>query len=478
MKKRAFISTLLSLLALSLTNSTHMHGGVFASERTELSNSRLEPAPMDSERFRSHYVDMADHNGIRRDITLDYEVISDKNLNQSLKIQSAIDDIAKAGGGILYFPYGEYCFSGVKMRSNVHILVAPNTTFHAAWNQEHKIVMLSFSGKSGKSSEYLENASIRCVEEGRRFTVDFGIPNATSNWAVRFSTIGYVKNFLIADIDFIDNFSIYCAMSISATAPAADESESWEITYAHNGEVRNCSTYNAHPGYGLIQMHSAKNIYCENLYAKGGVTLRLETGAGNAQGVHDIYGKNLQSEAGRAAVMMAPHRAQNGTVLIDGVWSKGSCFAVKAGKGFNDSKDSREGGHATRYNPNKYGANAYFADDSRVINIHSIYGNDSQIRKDFLYILAPELHSDVRWEMITKDNVSKQRYKWLFGPSCTAVQNTVDGAYDIEISGITTEGFTYNQDGIIYDSDPQIAPRKEQKWNVLRDWESKHLGDK
>ena len=58
-----------------------------------------------------------------------------------------------------------------------------------------------------------------------------------------------------------------------------------------------------------------------------GVTFRLETGAGGHNGgVHDITAKNLYCENGSTAVLLGPHKAQNGVVKIDGVTGEELCF--------------------------------------------------------------------------------------------------------------------------------------------------------
>jgi len=128
-----------------------------------------------------------------------------------------------------------------------------------------------------------------------------------------------VKNFLIADLDVKDNFTTYCGITLTPLQTKR-ESKDWPVSRATDGTVRNCRIFNASPGYGLTQLHGAQSVHFEDIYAKGGVTLRLGTGAvGDKTAIYDISARNVVNEDGRCAVMLGPHSAMNGVVKVDGV---------------------------------------------------------------------------------------------------------------------------------------------------------------
>ncbi len=421
--------------------------------------------------LKSFFVDTISEEKLHKNAA-DYGIVSDSKKDQSAQFQTVLDAISKRGGGVLNIPKGEYRFANVEMRSNVHIVVDKDVIFYPAWNERHSVSMLHFD-RDELTGKILENASIRCAQDDSQFTVDFEIPSSTTNWRIRFATVGLVKNYLISDFKAIDNYSVYCAVSLSS---GKGDLSAFEVDRATDGEVSNCSIFNAHPGYGLIQMHSARRIFCEDLTANGGVTLRLETGAGNARGVFDVHGKNIKNVNGRMAVMMAPHRMKNGSVKIDGVTSIGSTFAVKAGTGFDDEKDEKSPNknakkqtHAAAFENGK--SIGRFADDCEIINIHAVYGTNSCFKASSIYMYDESMFDQLRYADITHNlSDDKKTNKWMFGPSVAAVSSELDDAYKIRIEGVTTEGFTLNKGGFA-----DISKMEDQKWDILRKWESRAL---
>ncbi len=396
----------------------------------------------------------------------------------STAMQSAIDYVSEQGGGILNIPAGHYRFSSITMKSNVHVVVDKDATLYIAYPDDFTS---NFSNQymftfTASGTAHIENCSIRCSEYGEQFTVDFELPSATesADWNVRFAIMAYVKNAMIEGAKFIDNMSEHCAISVSASAR-----DTSALQHAENVTIRNCSlicavnggleeenTAGGHPGYGLIQIHSALNFWCEDLTSSGGVTLRLETGASNAQGVDIICGKNIGCVNGRCALMMSPHRQDNGAVMIDGLWSKGSTFTAEVDlEGFDDSDEEYEDGEE------QIGTFKTVC----LRNVYAVYGINSQIKIAGIYCYEPALVSEIRYEEICSDNIYPD-VKWGVGPSCSAIvySSSLFDELGSEsfIEGIVTEGFTYNVGGYLdYDSEA-LLERYDNLNTIRNEWKA------
>lgn len=372
--------------------------------------------------IHSAYIDYSKQAKVTKNVVTDYGMMSDLAKDQSSLLQKAIDDVSAQGGGILRIPKGTYLLAGVFMKSNVHLVIDKGILLKPYWGNRDYIDMLYFFKKDSKDKNYIENCSIR--GNGGRYIVDYSTIPKNQKIKVRFILVGNVKNFSIADADIKDNSSVFCAISFAPSDVKG--SLDWEINRPTNGEMKNCSIFHANPGYGLCQLHGARNIYFENLYALGGVTLRLETGANTPYiGVYDIYAHDIKNENGRCAVMMGPHIAKNGTVKVDGVWTKSSSYAVKVGDGHTGGK------HAAIPNVTK----GYFANDSKIINIHAIYGTQAQNSTKALYSFDKSEYKFLRYDDLIPYG------KWILAPSYAAVYDGTKKHYKVTFENVTTEGF-------------------------------------
>jgi hypothetical protein len=410
-----------------------------------------------AETVQAEYLETMDPNGLTKNLWTDYGLDdNDAQANQSETLQAAINDIAAAGGGRLILPKGTYCFAQVYLKSNVHLLIEKDTVIKPYWPEGEKAVvfLLDMEPPTNRAEEqerdYIENVSIRGV--GGRFIVDYSDREHQNGEGVRAVLCRMVKNFLIADLDVKDNFTTYCGVTMSPTRSNTEGAEEWEVSRATDGTMRNCRIFNASPGYGLVQLHGAQSVHFEDLYAKGGVTLRLETGAvGEHTGVFDITGKNIVCEDGRCGVMLGPHSAVNGFVHVDGVTAIGCSYAVQLGLGGVKAQELVRNPEAT---------NGRFADGSSIRNIHAVFGNHAQIKTHALLEIPEEYYDDLdlRWFS-----------KFFEGPSIGAVKNSTEGAYQVIIENVTMEGFKYNNDKMILTPD-DVRPGK---WaHLLRDWKA------
>ena len=290
---------------------------------------------------QAEYNETMDPSGLTKDVQSDYGLTDDNaRTDQSETFQKAIDDLAAQGGGRLIVPKGTYRLAGIRLRSNIHLLIKNDTVIKPYWPEGTKTVVFLLDAERPANKRkmtpeqektFIENVSIRGL--GGRWIVDYSDREHKQGEGVRAVLAKMVRNFLIADLDVKDNFTTYCGITLTPLQTKS-ETKDWPVSRATDGTVRNCRIFNASPGYGLTQLHGAQSVHFENIYAKGGVTLRLETGAvGLKTGVYDITAKNVVNEDGRCAVMLGPHSAINGVVKVDGVLSKSSTYAVTIGKG-------------------------------------------------------------------------------------------------------------------------------------------------
>ncbi|MFI3322265.1 MAG: glycosyl hydrolase family 28-related protein [Rikenellaceae bacterium] len=378
--------------------------------------------------LKSAYVDKIDEVKIEKNGVTDYGMQSSLHKDQSATLQRAIKELSESGGGKLFIPKGTYLFRSVRMMSNVHIIFEEGTILKPYWGDESNVNMFDFSNDDKMSNIPIENCSIRASKGF--YTVDYSNIPRNQEIRTRFVILKMVNNFSIADADIKDNYSVYCAFTL--TPADAPNSLSWKVDRPTNGELTHCKIYNPNPGYGLVQIHGARNVYFEDIYSKGGVTLRLETGANTPTiGVYDIFARNVRNEDGRNAIMMNPHVAQNGTVKADGVWTKNSNVAVKA-----------EGGPAG----GKHGANSAagrFGNDSKIINVHSIYGENSVASTKNLMNYHKEQYDLIKYLDVVPYG------KWINSPSVAACIDETGDYWDITFENVTTEGFKYDNCDII-----------------------------
>ena len=401
--------------------------------------------------LKSSYKETITKVKLVKDLVKDYGLVSSQTKDQSQKLQSAINDISKKGGGKLIVPKGTYVFYNVYMNSNVHLVVDKEAVFKPFLGEKTKTNMLNFGVPSdvfksnGEKETYIENASIRA--SNGKFTVDYSDVDPNVAWGIRFISCGQVKNFLISDFNVKDAFTTYC--SVIFTPAKYKGSRDWSVSRPTNGEIRNISIIDASPGYGLCQLHGAQSLYFEDLYAEGGVTLRLETGAGGDYvGVYDIQAKNIVNKDGKTTLLMGPHIAQNGRVLVDGIKAISTGYAVTMGDGFVGGKHS----------VNENAIKGRFGDDSRLINIHAVYGEMAQMKTQNL-----DLFTDEQMKKVKYDNRQYDNLKWFIGPSQGVVREGTKGCYKVEISNVTFEGFSSDIKGIMYAEELEKIEEKNGK---------------
>ncbi len=387
------------------------------------------------------YVERMDPNGLTMNLKTAFGLVDDgAESNQSERLQKAIDEVSVKGGGRLIVPKGVYRFGGINLKSNVHLLIEKDTVIKPYWPKGTKTIVFGLG--AGRNAESIENVSIRGL--GGKFIVDYSDRGSVAGEGIRTVNCRKVKNFLLSDIDVKDSFTTYSAFIFT---PSRDRDvESGGVFRPTDGLVRNLRSTNTSPGYGLVQMHAGETIHFENLEAiGGGVTFRLETGAGGHNGgVHDITAKNLYCENGSTAVLLGPHKAQNGVVKIDGVTVKSCAFAVTMGPGYVEKRNQAD----ERYKP------GVFADGTTIKNIHAIFGTNAAIALKGLANVPEEYLKELRFDK------NDRKIKRVRGPSIGVVRDRTGDSWHPIIENVTSEGFKYNK-GIM-----SLAEKQPRNWKA------------
>ncbi|VGO18075.1 glycoside hydrolase family protein [Pontiella sulfatireligans] len=377
---------------------------------------------------RADYKETMDSNGLTQNLQADYGFVDDNaGSDQSAKLQQAIDQVAEQGGGRLILPKGVYSFSGINLKSGVHLLIEKDTVIKPWWPDGSKIAVFAMDGSSGTEAGYVENVSIRGL--GGKFIVDYSERGARKGEGSRVVNCRGVKNFQISDVYVKDSFTTYCAFVFT---PVKDKATRGKGVYGPtDGLVKNLKNTDSSAGYGLVQMHGGDTIHFENLEAYGGgVTFRLETGSGGEHGgIHHITAKNIYCENGMSAMVMGPHSAQNGVVKVDGVTAKSCMYAAMMGPGYVE----------TKYQGNDKFKPGIFGKGSTVENVHAIFGTDAAISLKEIVYVPKKYHKDLR---IDKNDPKQKRIR---GASIGAVRDATEGSWNPIIKNVTSEGFEYNK---------------------------------
>ncbi|MFR9503668.1 MAG: hypothetical protein SNH73_04380 [Rikenellaceae bacterium] len=344
------------------------------------------------------------------------------------------------------------------MCSDVHIVVSKDATFKPYWYEGETAANMLYFAPKVEANGHLVNCSISCEEEDEQFTVDYSHLNpdhsgskgdGDNNYNIRFIVVRAVKNFLISDIKVLDNRTKYCSV-IFSSVKSADRAND-EVICGTNGTMRDLSIYDANVGYGMCQLHAAKNLLFENLYSDGGVTLRLEVDSGGVfEGLFDIMGRNIVNEEGYTAVLMAPHEIHNGTIRIDDVTSIGSMYGVLIREGFIEPADQWD----TTL------TNGTYADDSVIQNVHSTYALTAQVNRLDTWVY----YSEVLKKITAIENYGNTVY--YTGPSLVPVYDESNGSYSVSVSGVTSEGFMKGYDGILVYADMDTSA-ESSKWTLI-----------
>ncbi len=348
----------------------------------------------------------------------EYKIVA-KGENISAKLQSAIDKYAEKGGAKIHIDKGDYFIQGVKLRSNIHLLIDGGTILRP-YTDNPKGAGCFADGMDRGGAPTVENVSIQGV--GGR--VDVLLAEELHDLYTKFVFINsrLVKGFYYANFNIYDHSTQSPSLGFGGAEPNPEN-----FIGPTDGVVMNFTAIDAHFGYGLVQASSGRYIRFYNMHGIGGLTLRLETGSGNINetqfgGVFDITGENISVVNGHGAVMCLPHGMKNGVVHFDGITAVASGEAFMISETEEGSRDLKSVGNA-----------GSFSDGSSVNNVTAIYGTKAQIKMKHLYAIP--------WEL--RDQVQGRSYTGIFNeaPSHTCVRIAGSIKIDYDPSTFHAIGF-------------------------------------
>lgn len=322
-----------------------------------------------------------------KNLKKDFKVDNSFETDDSVKLQKAIDCISEKGGGKLIIPKGNYSFTDIVLKSNVHLEIDSEAVirpFKRSNNKNYFIFLLSSDTKKP-----IENVSISGVNG--QFTIDV---SQIENKRVRCFSIRNIHNFKISNLKIIDNYTLFASLEF---LPLEIKKEN-KLYSSKNGLIKNIDGLGiADYGYGLVQVRTGKNILFQNLSGIGGTTLRLEghlkvlRAIGGKDNMEHIIGRNIRCEKGNAALMLSPHYIYNGLVGVRDITAVGCGFAVRIETGFANKDEKKLGLKPGHFSP-----------ESVVSNVKATFANtEAQIKPKHYKFLPCNLRSKIAKTPIT-----------------------------------------------------------------------------
>lgn len=350
-------------------------------------------------------------------------------------LQQAIDRVSTNGGGKLIIAAGHYAINEIWLKSNVHLEIDSKAVFrpflskktakHGDRKKSKKSYVLF--NLSSLTTKALQNVSIKGINGN--FTVDISQVPEQFN---RVFMLKNVENFLIENVDIKDQHSKFSAFVLNG------ETIKGYVYSPRFGVIRNANLYQADYGYGLVQMQLGDKILFDNLYSKGGTTLRLETHTKNLYDptrfspVNNVIARNIRCENGNSAFMASPHYVKNGKFEADSIQAHNCGWAARISSGFVNENEKKIG-----LTPGE------FSKSSTLSNVSATYNSNSAQLKPKHYRYMPcELRS-----LISKQPISAFPHGDSFsGPAIGVLLNTADYAKLISAKSVSgTSGFIKKQ---------------------------------
>jgi len=325
------------------------------------------------------------------------------------------------------------------MRSNVHLKIMPDVIIRPfkgidelGRGRPGNIVIIDF----GRTSS-IENVAVTAFDEDSTDADDWfkveltGKPDGELD-RLRFIDAISVRNFKISGLSIEDNNSVFSNLEFNIN-PQSESVVPGDIPT--DGVVKNIQSTNNHVGYGITQMRAGKNILFRNLDGDGGITLRLESGfafgiSSAIATIDNIVGREITVRNGDAAVVLSPHRVNQGVVDVRGIRSFNSTYAVQIAAGFLDNKGDVDNV-------------GIFSENSVIADIEVVAGGDSaQVKsKDFkLYPCSAQTtlnateHNQPDGESTVGPSLAVVRHGADVTHSCNSNPNSRQGCYNINLT--------------------------------------------
>ncbi|WP_299671432.1 T9SS type A sorting domain-containing protein [uncultured Polaribacter sp.] len=296
------------------------------------------------------------------------------NGDDSSKLQALIDAGTNLTNGVkkgrrIQITAGNYYFKNIKLRSNIHLRINPGAKIFIANPVDSIRLNLFLLGQDNFADGRIRNVSITSTSATSRYAIDFRPNNVNEATAFK---IGNIENFKISGINIRDKRTKYQAIGLAPALGITSNNNERPI----KGLIKDIKHFDADYGFGLVQIHSGKNIFFKNLESIGGTTLRVETdyrdGVNEAQNVivEDIVGRNITCERGNSAVTLSPHERNNGKVDIRNITAKNCGWAVRIENSFEEIPGVKERGE--------------FGPGTIIKNVNVTYGWGAVVKKSHL----------------------------------------------------------------------------------------------
>lgn len=386
------------------------------------------------------------------------------------ELQALIEDVSSQAEGGTIVLSGEIQIKRIYLRSNVHLNIQKGTVIRGSYSKPAIINL------SSDSEDHIENVAIYCGncdrsapnnDDSEKYIID--VSEYSMGDGFRAFMLGSVSNFWISDFYVRDVKTRFSALTMNpimrdmTNDPEVHKAlRDWEVVDSPcKGDIRYSHTENAHTGYGLVQTQSARNVYFEQISGVGGVTLRMESGAGiqfvgtdneREKGtITGIVARDVSLTNGFSTVTLSPHGRVNGSVSLEDIRAYSSALAIKIATGFFDRELNIEvDGEKVLIDSVKF-RKGRFEGPVIVKDAHSVFGLNASGRygHEYLYV-EKSIRDEYPWDSLTYmaetqkskriPSITTLGYKSI--PNANAVADTLEGEYYAEIEGkVTGEGY-------------------------------------
>lgn len=266
--------------------------------------------------------------------------------DDSRRLNEIIDSLSVKGGGVIYInkvkDKENIYLRDVNLKDRIHLKISPDVTFKP-WCGENtpRNIFMIHAGRTGKVSDIaVTNLDETSTDTTSYFNVVFDRDQINR---VKFIDFTAAYNFKVAGIRFYDTHTVWCNLECNLN-PSQSRKEG---DLPAQGVMKNIYSTGNHVGYGIVQIRAGKRILFRNLDCEGGAALRIESGIPmriqeKEATIDHIVGRDIKLKNGRAAVMMSPHRIEQGRVDVSGITSINSQYALVLENGFYDRKGDVE----------------------------------------------------------------------------------------------------------------------------------------
>ncbi|WP_353827679.1 glycosyl hydrolase family 28-related protein [Agromyces sp. SYSU T0242] len=270
-------------------------------------------------------------------------------------IQAAIDAASEeTTGGVVRFAAGHYELGMLLLRSNTRLEIDPDAVLKMTDDVLFNAGRGTTAAESGRVSTVV-NVEVTSTKNTQKFTIDMS--HKKPNDPAAAFLLAMVRNFAISNFSVQDNYTLLPSVFMVPDSDTFVGAQLVDDVPVRNlsfdrcpdyGVVQNAESFHTHTGYGLSQVFCGSHLNLRDLYAEGGVTLRLEPGSGpdhlNRAGpdvgaMHDIEVSDLTNRGGFTTLYIKPHSKEIRNVRVHNLTGIDSGFTLMVDIGSADLDD-------------------------------------------------------------------------------------------------------------------------------------------